>query len=96
MFNVQGVSRDYVIEIHEDSDLWPPRCDCEGNYYRPDLLCKHIVLVLALLGVEDHNLEDCAWEPEQEELYELLGNAPSCVGCTMSENHIINKGTSCN
>ena len=96
IFHVQGVSGDYMIEIDEDVGMWPPTCDCPDYFWRGDVLCKHIVLCLALMGVDALLLEDCDWEPEQEELYELLGNAPSCVGCSISQNHIINKGTSCN
>ena len=96
IFQVQGVSGDYLIEIEEDVNLWPPRCDCEDNYWRPDILCKHIVLCLVLMGVDAGLLEDSDWEPQQEELYELLCNAPSCVGCTIATNHGVNKGTSYN
>ena len=41
IFSVQGLSGEYIIEIHEDVNVWPPRCDCDDNYWRPDLLCKH-------------------------------------------------------
>ena len=93
MFNVQGVSSDYVIEIYEDVDFWPPRCDCEDNIWRPDIRCKHILLCLALMGVEERDLEDCNWVPQQEELYAILANAPDCVGCTLSKNHGTKKPT---
>ena len=95
-FSVQGVTDEYIVEFNEDVSLWPPRCNCEDNYWRPDLLCKHIVLCLVLMGFDAGLLEDSDWEPQQEELYELLGNAPSCVGCTIAPNHAVNKGASYN
>lgn len=85
VFSVQGVSGDYLVEVDENVDMWPPWCDCEDNCWRPDILCKHILLVLALIGVDERNLRDCSWEPAtQQELYEYLSNAPDCVGCTIS------------
>ena len=96
IFHVQGVSGEYIIEIYEDVTLWPPTCDCQDYYWRGDVLCKHIILCIVLMGVDAGLLEDSDWEPQQEELYELLGNAPSCVGCTIATNHGVNKGTSYN
>ena len=96
IYHVQGVSGEYMIEIYEDVTLWPPTCDCQDYYWRGDILCKHIILCLVLMGVDAGLLEDSDWEPQQEELYELLCNAPSCVGCTIATNHGVNKGTSYN
>ena len=96
IFHVQGVSGEYMIEIYEDVTLWPPTCDCQDYYWRGDILCKHMILCLVLMGVDAGLLEDSDWEPQQEELYELLGNAPSCVGCTIAPNHAVNKGASYN
>ena len=95
IFHVEGVSGDYMIEIYEDVGVWPPTCDCP-DYFGEAISYVNTLLCLALMGVGARLLEDCDWEPEQEELYELLGNAPSCVGCSISQNHITNKGTSCN
>ena len=86
IFSVQGLSGEYLIEIHEDVNVWPPRCDCDDNYWRPDILCKHIILVLALMGVDERKLADCCWEPQQDELYKYLACAADCVGCTMSQH----------
>ena len=96
IFHVQGVSGEYMIEFYEDVTLWPPTCDCQDYYWRGDILCKHIILCLVLMGVDAGLLEDSDWEPQQEELYELLGNAPSCVGCTIAPNRATCKGTSNN
>ena len=30
-FSVKGVSGDYMVEVHQNVNLWPPRCDCEDN-----------------------------------------------------------------
>ncbi len=80
IFVAQGLSDLYTVDVCQDIEMWPPRCDCEDNYWRPDLLCKYIILCLRLMGVEEELLEDCCWEPEQRELYESLCNAPECVG----------------
>ena len=68
MFEVEGVTDDYIVEINQQADLWPPTCSCEDNAWRPDVLCKHILFVLQLLGVEEEFISDCVWEPEQAEL----------------------------
>ena len=80
LFLVQGLTDVYTVTISESIDLWPPRCDCEDNFWRPDVLCKHCLVCLLLMGVEEALLEDMGWEPEQSELYEILSNAPDCVG----------------
>jgi hypothetical protein len=86
IFSVQGQSDNYEVEVCQDIDLWPPRCNCEDNAWRPDVRCKHILHCLKLMGVEDFCLEDCYWEPEQHELYEYLFNAPDCVGARFSHH----------
>ena len=93
IFQVQGVSGDYLIEIEEDVNLWPPRCDCEDSYWRPDMFCKHIILCLLLMGVDENNLQDCCWQPQQDELFDILSNAPDCLGCTLAKNHDIKTHT---
>ena len=80
IFDVQGVSGHYEVEICEDVDFWPPRCSCEDNLWRPDVLCKHILVCLKLMGVDEASLSDCRWEPTQEEVFDFLCNAPDCVG----------------
>ena len=85
VFSVQGVSGEYLVEVNQNVELWPPRCDCDDNCWRPDILCKHILLCLALMNVDEQNLQDCFWEPaSQQELYEYLYNAPDCVGCGLA------------
>ena len=61
IFHVQGVSGEYMIEIYEDVTLWPPTCDCQDYYWRGDILCKHIILCLVLMGVDAGLLEDSDW-----------------------------------
>ena len=96
LFIVQGLSDDYIVEINQHAALWPPTCNCEDNDWRPNILCKHIMLALALMGVEEQKLEDCCWEPEENELRGYLFHAPECVWCTLTPNHGISKGASCN
>ena len=79
IFLVNGITDIYEVEIDQNADLWPPTCTCEDHAWRPDILCKHILLCLKLMGAEDALLSDCDWEPEQHEIYELLYNAPDCV-----------------
>ena len=86
-FTVQGVNDVYLVEINENVALWPPHCSCEDNFWRPDILCKHILLCLALMGFDENYLEDCCWEPERHELYEYLSKAPSCVNCSSFSQH---------
>ena len=88
VFIVQGVNDVYAVHISQDVDLWPPLCDCEDNCWRPDILCKHILTCLAVMGVEAQFLEDCCWEPSQQELIECLFRAPDCVGCSISKHAV--------
>ena len=60
-FSVQGLSDDYIVEIHEDVAYWPPTCNCEDNCWRPEILCKHIILCLSLMGADERDLIDCSW-----------------------------------
>ena len=83
-FSVQGLSDDYLVHINESVTYWPPTCNCEDNCWRPEILCKHIILCLSLMGADERDLIDCSWQPQQEELYELLSNAPGCCGCTFA------------
>ena len=84
VFHVQGMSDEYLVEIGDDVEYWPPQCNCEDQYWRPSILCKHIILCLATMGVDEEALGNCDWEPSQDELYEMLANAPSCIGCSLS------------
>ena len=59
IFTVHGVSDEYIVQIEENAEMWPPQCNCEDCYWRPDILCKHILLCLALMGVDANDLEDC-------------------------------------
>ena len=91
IFCVQGVSDEYLVEVDQDADMWPPRCSCEDNYWRPGVLCKHILLCLKLMGFCDTDLENYCWDgPRQDELYECLCNAPSCVGVSLEPRHCSN------
>ena len=80
IFCVQGLSDEYLVEVDQDADMWPPHCTCEDNYWRPDLLCKHTLVCLKLMGMEESFLSDCCcMGPEQDELHEYLSNFV-CVG----------------
>ncbi len=71
----------YTVEVEEDIDLWPPTCTCEDHIWRPDLLCKHIIYCMRLMGVDEACPEEWCWEPStQEEVYGILMNAPDVVG----------------
>ena len=95
-FLVDGVSDNYIVEISQHVELWPPRCTCDDNHWRPDVLCKHIIACLALMGVPYDLLQDSSWEPEQNDLHEYLFHAPDCVGCALAPNRATCKGTSNN
>ena len=41
MFVVEGQTNIYLVEINAAE--WPPSCTCEDNYWRPQVLCKHIM-----------------------------------------------------
>ena len=79
IFCVQGLSDEYLVEINHVADMWPPRCTCEDNYWRPDLLCKHTLACLKLMGMDEHSLSHYCWCPEQHELHEYLADFV-CVG----------------
>ena len=96
VFHVQGMSDEYLVEISDDVEDWPPQCNCEDQYWRPGLLCKHIILCLALMGADERDLQDCDWKPRQHELWNILSNAPDCVCGTLAKNHGIKKHTACN
>ncbi len=93
IFWIVGLTDQYEVEIDQNADLWPPTCTCEDHAWRPDLLCKHILLCFKLMGVEDDLLSDSYWEPEQHEIYDFLCNAPDCVGGSISEHDGKNKST---
>ena len=82
--SVQGLSDDYIVEVNADVSLWPPTCNCEGNFWRSEFLCKHIMLCLLLMGVRQRDLKDCGWQPQQDELNAILSNAPECFGVALS------------
>ena len=79
IFCVQGQTDEYLVEVHHHADMWPPRCTCEDNYWRPDLLCKHTLACLKLMGMDETCLGDCCWLPEQHELHNILVDFV-CVG----------------
>ena len=69
----------YIVEIWEDVEEWPPRCTCEDAYWRSDVLCKHQIYCLRMMGVPDSHLTELFWEPSQEEMYDLLMWAPDVL-----------------
>ena len=79
IFCVQGLSDEYLVEVDHHADMWPPRCTCEDNYWRPDLFCKHTLVCLKLMGMDESFLSDCCWCPEQHELHKALVDLV-CVG----------------
>ena len=79
IFFVQGLSDESLVEVDNHADMWPPRCSCEDNYWRPDLLCKHTLACLTLMGMNESCLSDCCWVPEQQELHRVLVDFV-CVG----------------
>ena len=70
----------YIVEIHEDIEEWPPRCTCEDAYWRPEVLCKHQVYCLTMMGAPEDRLSELFWEPSQKEMYDLLMCAPEVLG----------------
>ncbi len=82
LFTVRGSTgqQAYVVEIHEDVESWPPTCTCEDHYWRPEVLCKHQVHCLLMMGVDDDRLSEWFWEPSQEEMYDILMCAPDAIG----------------
>ena len=87
IFAVQGLSDEYIVDISQQISLWPPTCTCEDHYWRPGVLCKHILLCLKLMGVDEDYLMDITWEPDQEDLYEFLFHAPECVEKCLHIDH---------
>ena len=84
IFCIDGLTDVYTVEINQDAHMWEvgvsPTCTCEDHLWR-NCVCKHIVFALHLMGATDDFLLDCLWDaPDQNELYEWLCNAPSCVG----------------
>ncbi len=70
----------YIVEIYEDVDGgWPPRCTCEDACWRPEVLCKHQVYCLKMMGAPSDRLTELFWEPSQEEMYDLLMCAPDVL-----------------
>ena len=94
VFTVQGINDIYIVEISQHVEWWPPRCTCDDNHWRPEVLCKHIIACLALMGVPYHFLQDSSWEPEPHDLHEYLFRAHECVKCAIAPNHATSKGTS--
>lgn len=80
LFSIQGLTDDYVVEIQESIEHWPPTCTCEDYNWR-SCSCKHILLILDKLHVSEDCLSDCSWEPTQQQLYEILSEAPGIIDC---------------
>ena len=72
IFCVHGLTDEYLVEVDHHADMWPPRCSCDDNYWRPDLLCKHTLACLKLMGMDERFLGDRCWVPEQHELNKVL------------------------
>ena len=88
IFSIEGLTDVYIVEINQYAHMWEvgvsPTCTCEDHLWR-NCICKHIAFALHLMGATDDFLLDCLWRaPDQNELYEWLCNAPSCVGCTVT------------
>lgn len=64
--SVIGVTDCYIIEI---DDEWPPRCNCEDSYWRADVLCKHIMHILLMLGIDENRVMDIDYHPTKDEQY---------------------------
>ncbi len=73
----------YIVEIYENIESWPPRCTCEDAYWRPEVLCKHQIYCLKMMGTPDDRLKELFWIPSQEEMFDILMCAPDAVG----DNH---------
>ena len=84
MLLIDGVTGQYTVEVNQHADLWPPTCTCEDHTWRPDLFCKHFAFALKLMGIDDELLLDCTWEPDQQDIYKHMSNAPDCVGCSLA------------
>ena len=76
VFTVVGLTDVYDVEISQYESLWPPTCTCEDYFYRPDLRCKHVTLCLKLCGVREEDLADALWQAAQDDIYDILTNAP--------------------
>ncbi len=78
LFHTIGATGElYFVEIGSSIDLWPPTCTCEDSTWRPELRCKHILLVLRELGLSEYELTELEWEQYDEaERNNLLVNAP--------------------
>ena len=91
IFQIDGVTDRYEVEINQNSNFWEvgvsPSCTCEDYMWR-SCICKHIAFALKLMGCTDEFLlSDCCLDgPDQALLYEMLSNAPGCVGCRLTEN----------
>ena len=92
IFLIDGVTDSYEVEINQNAQLWEvgisPTCTCEDHMWRR-CICKHIAFALCLMGSDDDFLLSyCCWNgPEQDELYDWLSSAPSCVGCSNVLKH---------
>ena len=73
----------YIVEIDEDIESWPPRCTCEDAFWRPEVLCKHQIYCLKMMGTPDDRLKELFWIPSQIEMYDILMCAPE----VLSENN---------
>ena len=93
LFSVQGMTDDYGVEINESIQHWPPTCTCEDYTWRL-CSCKHILLILDKLNVPEEFLSDCSWEPTQQQLYEILSEAPG-IDCVQFTGARINSEENC-
>ena len=91
VFTIDGVTDRYEVVINQSVLLWEigisSTCTCEDHLWRT-CVCKHIAFAMQLMGcTDDFLLSDCCCDgPDQDELYEWLCNAPSCVGCSNSSS----------
>jgi hypothetical protein len=69
MFVVHGRTGIYFVEV---DSFWPPTCNCEDNYWRPEVLCKHIMSVLIGLGVPESRLNNLDFKLDNKEIQRLF------------------------
>ena len=70
-FIVHGKTDVYFVEL---DSAWPPTCNCEDNYWRPEVQCKHIMSVLIGLGVPEARLRNLDFKLSNEEIQRLFAH----------------------
>ena len=73
IFVVQGQTDIYFVEL--DLAEWNPSCTCEDHYWRPEILCKHMMHVLIELGITEARLTELDFKPSRLEMYQIYNEA---------------------